>query len=213
MPKKCTLVDYGAGNVFSVARALEKNGANVELTRNPERIRVAERLVLPGVGAFGRAADRIRENGLDQAILAQIATGRPFLGICVGMQLLMENSLEFGNHKGLGVFKGSVVRISAESEAGNKLRIPIIGWNTLVNNSNVSWRGTPLKNITNRSAFYFVHSFACEPATSSVVCASARVGTSDIVAAINKDNVTGVQFHPERSSGAGLTLLGDFLEA
>jgi glutamine amidotransferase len=213
MTNECTLVDYGSGNVFSVAKAFEKNGATVNLTDDPDKIRRAERLVLPGVGAFGRAAKKIRENNLDSAILEQISSGRPFLGICVGMQLLMENSFEFGNHKGLGIFRGNVMHIHAVSDAGSKLRVPIIGWNTLIEGGPNCWRDSPFENVTENSAFYFVHSYACCPEQHSTICATTKVGETKIVAAVRKENVTGVQFHPERSGNAGLSFLRSFLKS
>jgi glutamine amidotransferase len=129
--KNCVVVDYGIGNVFSVMQALKRNGANAELTGDLNRIRDAERLILPGVGAFGRAADRLRALGLDAAISDFIAAERPFLGICVGMQLLMGRGLEFGEHQGLGYFKGTVEKIDLQNDLGAPQQVPVIGWNTV----------------------------------------------------------------------------------
>ena len=214
VPPKLVVVDYGIGNVFSVTRAFENIGAEVTLTSDPELIAVADRLVLPGVGAFGKAADRLRELGHDQAISQQMSSGRPFLGICVGMQLLMETGSEFGDYDGLGLLRGEVNQMSFLDEQQNPTRIPQIGWYPLKQpkgNTETPWDKTPLQNCTPNSAFYFVHSFAVEPENEDEVLALVDYAGNDVVAAVRKDNVIGVQFHPERSGPDGLTVLRSFL--
>lgn len=211
MIKKCVVVDYGIGNIFSVMQALKNGGADVELTGDPDRVRNAERLILPGVGAFGRAADRLRALGLDEAILDFVRTERPFLGICVGMQLLMEQSFEFGQHQGLGLFKGKVERIQAQEQNGEHVRVPVIGWNSLNEAGEARWVSTPFAAIEPHSAYYFVHSYACCPVSSEEVCATTNVGSGKVVAAIQRDNILGVQFHPERSAESGLAFMAAFL--
>lgn len=210
--KSCVIVDYEMGNVFSVMQALKHIGFKAELTSEPDRVRNAERLILPGVGAFGRAAGRLRTMGLDEAITDFISTERPFLGICVGMQLLMERGLEFGQHQGLGYFKGTVEKIDLQYEKGGPLQVPVIGWNTLHEPSKGRWDGTPLSTVNAENAYYFVHSFSVRPENAQDVCAVAKVGDGEVVAAIQRDNMLGVQFHPERSSDGGLAFLSGFLE-
>lgn len=210
---KCVVVDYGIGNVFSVVHALKQCGAEPELTGDLDRVRTAERVVLPGVGAFGRAAERLRELNLDGALRDFVATGRPFLGICVGLQLLMETGEEFGIHQGLGFLPGTVKRIDVKHEDETPVRVPVIGWNRLVEPSPGQWENSCLARIPSESAFYFVHSYAVNPTKQSDVLALARVGSDHVVAAVQRDNVLGVQFHPERSADSGIELLTAFLSS
>lgn len=210
--KSCIVVDYEIGNVFSVMQALKRNGVEAELTGDLDRVRKAERLILPGVGAFGRAADRLRALGLDEAISDFIATERPFLGICVGMQLLMERGLEFGEHQGLGYFKGTVEKIDLQNYNGAPLQVPVIGWNNVCEPAEGRWTGTPFASVEVSNAYYFVHSFSVRPENTLDICAVAKVGTGEVVSAIQRDNILGVQFHPERSSNGGLAFLNGFLE-
>ena len=210
--KSCVVVDYEIGNVFSVMQALKRNGVEAELTGDLDRVRNAERLILPGVGAFGRAADRLRALGLDEAVSDFIATERPFMGICVGMQLLMERGLEFGEHQGLGYFKGTVEKIDLQDENGAPLQVPVIGWNTVHEPVEGRWAGTPFASVDAGNAYYFVHSFSVRPENAQDICAVAKVGNGEVVSAIQRDNILGVQFHPERSSDGGLAFLNGFLE-
>lgn len=193
--------------------ALKELGVDAVLSRETNDIRQADCLVLPGVGAFGVAADRLRSFGLDEQISEFIETDRPFLGICVGMQLLMEVGHEFGTHKGLGLMPGVVERLSPENSFGDKLRVPVIGWNTIQPPRNDRWQNTFFEHVGPDASYYFVHSYAVRPQLESDVLAVARVGNSEVVAAINRDNMFGVQFHPERSDRAGLTLLQEFVSS
>jgi len=211
----CVVVDYESGNVFSVLNALRSLGTEAELSRDPARILAADRVVLPGVGAFGRAAERLRGHGLDETIAAFIETGRPFLGICVGMQILMEEGHEFGTHRGLGVIPGTVEKIDIRDATGQPLRVPVIGWYPIeapVERGTQICRGTPFQDLQQRSAFYFVHSFAARPRDPAAVLATVTHAGEPVTAAIRKDNVIGVQFHPERSAETGLALLDGFLK-
>lgn len=212
MGKRCVVVDYEIGNVFSVMHALKRNGIEAELSGDPRRVRDADRLILPGVGAFGRAVDRLRALGLDEAISDFIAYERPFMGICVGMQLLMERSLEFGEHQGLGFFKGTVEKIDLHNNLGEPLQVPFIGWNKLYSPSESRWASTPFASVSASNAYYFVHSFSVRAKTPGDICALARVGNGEVVAALQRDNIFGVQFHPERSSDGGLALLQGFID-
>jgi imidazole glycerol-phosphate synthase subunit HisH len=208
------VVDYGIGNVFSVCNALKQIGAEPQLTRDIPTILRAERVILPGVGAFGRAMDALRGFGLDEVLGSYVATGRPFLGICIGMQVLMDSSLEFGAHAGLGFIPGTVERIPSVDKAGNPLRVPHISWSKVKPAAGVlseQWQSTPLSGDEDHQEFYFVHSYHSKPTDDSNLLAVVDHGGNDVTAAITKDNIVGVQFHPERSGLAGLNLLGKFM--
>jgi glutamine amidotransferase len=195
------VLDYGMGNLRSVEKAFEHVGADVEITYDPDRIRAAAGLVLPGVGAFPKAMTAVRERGLDELIYERRSAGVPVLGICLGMQLLFERSVELGGAAGLGLLPGEVRALDAPG-----LKIPQIGWNA------VSWRQrSPLiDGLQDPTAFYHVHSFA-PVASNGVVLGTADYG-SEFVSAVAGDGVWGVQFHPEKSGPDGLALLGNFLE-
>jgi glutamine amidotransferase len=210
----CVVVDYGIGNVFSVMQAMRDFPVECSLSSDHEEIRSADRLILPGVGAFGRAASRLRELGLEDQILEFIATGRPFLGICVGMQLLHDIGREFGEHRGLGAIGGSVEEINLADEGGKKVRVPLIGWHPLLppHGDYARWDDTPLETLPRDSAFYFVHSFASRPLDPDNVLAITRHGGNDLTAAVHSGNVLGTQFHPERSAQAGRAFLQAFLK-
>ncbi|MEA2425240.1 MAG: imidazole glycerol-phosphate synthase subunit HisH [Thermoleophilaceae bacterium] len=194
------VLDYGMGNLRSVQKALEHVGAEPEITYDPERIRAAESLVLPGVGAFPKAMAAIRERGLDELVDERRAAGVPILGICLGMQLLFERSVELGGAEGLALLPGEVRALDAPG-----LKIPQIGWNA------VSWkRDSQLTaGLGEGAAFYHVHSFA-PVASNGVVLGTAEYG-SEFVSAVAGDGVYGVQFHPEKSGPDGLALLRNFI--
>jgi len=194
------VVDYDAGNTLSVTRALEKAGARVDLTPDPERVARAEAVVLPGVGAFGDCVRKLEARGMDEACREVIAGGKPFLGVCVGLQVLFEGSDESPGIEGLGVLPGMVVRF----EAGD-LKVPHMGWNQL----DVA-REHPLFDGLDGEAFYFVHSYYPDPADRGVVLGTAEYGTR-FCAAAGRENLAAVQFHPEKSSRAGLELYENFL--
>lgn len=190
------------GNLASVAKALERSGADVRVTESAAAVRDAAAVVLPGVGAFRDAAARLEQSGLGAAVLERIAAGTPFLGVCLGLQLLFESSAEGGRWPGLGVFAGTVERLQTG------LKVPHIGWNEL------EWapagagmaRGLPA-----RPAVYFVHSYAAQPADPAIVAARTDYG-GKVVAAVARDSVWAMQFHPEKSSLVGLSLLANFVE-
>lgn len=207
----CVVIDYGIGNVFSVMQAMRQRGAEVKLTSHRATILAADRVILPGVGAFGRAVDTLRDMGLDDTIRNFIATERPFLGICVGMQVMMEEGLEFGSHKGLGLFKGKVVKIDMTDDSGAKLRVPLIGWNTPIPTALGRWEGTSFAAAPPQTDYYFVHSFEVQADDPTDVAATVRVGTGYVTAAIHRNNVMGVQFHPERSGVGGQAFLDGFM--
>ena len=194
------VVDYDAGNTLSVTRALEKAGARVDLTPDPERVARAEAVVLPGVGAFGDCVRKLQERGMDGACREAIAGGKPFLGVCVGLQVLFEGSAESPGIEGLGVLPGMVVRL----EVGD-LKVPHMGWNQL----DVA-REHPLFEGLDGEAFYFVHSYYPNPAVRSDVLGTAEYGAR-FCAVAGRENLVAAQFHPEKSSRAGLTFYENFL--
>jgi glutamine amidotransferase len=199
MNVRITIVDYGMGNLRSVEKALEHVGATATISADPETIRAAEGLVLPGVGAFPRAMERIRQLGLDGLIAERREAGVPILGICLGLQLLFETSTELGGATGLGLLEGPVAELDADG-----LKVPHIGW------SPVRWEGESrlTEGIPSETPFYFVHSFAPRPEAEELL-GSAAYGARFACAA-QLGNVFGVQFHPEKSSAAGLRLLANF---
>ena len=198
------VIDYGVGNLFSLCSSLERIGAEAVVTSDPEIIAKADKLILPGVGAFADAAKKLRDSGLDQVIKQQVAAGKEIMGICLGMQMLFEKSYEFGEHQGLGLLKGSVIPMEGTIPAG--LKIPHIGWNALhfVKDSKL------LRYIKEGDCVYFVHSFYATDCEDSVI-ATAEYG-KELTAAVQQGNVMGCQFHPEKSGQVGLDILRAFCE-
>ena len=212
MTARVLVVDYGVGNLLSVCRAFEACEAAVELTDSAVRIAAAERVVLPGVGAFGDCIHELERRELVRPILDFIASGRPLLGICVGMQMLMEVGEEFGEHAGLGVVAGRVRAIPAMGTDGRAHKIPHIGWNELVKPSAATqWSGTILDGVPERSSCYFVHSFTAEPTDARYRLADCDYDGRCVSAALRAGNVYGTQFHPEKSGEMGLRILRNFL--
>ena len=198
------IVDYGVGNLFSLRCSLESLGEKVLVTPEEKRILEADRVILPGVGAFGDAAEKLRKTGLDAAVVSEAAAGKPLLGICLGMQLLFEKSFEYGEHAGLGLIPGAVKPIADVIPADYK--IPHIGWNALVFKA-----PSPLfRYIREGDCVYFVHSFAAFDCAQSVI-AAAEYG-AELTAAVQRDKVFGCQFHPEKSGAVGLNILRAFCE-
>jgi glutamine amidotransferase len=198
-PVRIAILDYGMGNLRSVEKALEHVGAGATITGEADAIRAADGLILPGVGAFPRAMERVRERGLDELIEERRREGVPVLGICLGLQLLFDSSTELGGAAGLGLLPGDVDGLEADG-----LKVPHIGW------SPVRWErdSSLVEGIDSETPFYFVHSFAPRPASGDLL-GSAAYGARFACAA-QRDNVFGVQFHPEKSSAAGLRLLSNF---
>jgi glutamine amidotransferase len=211
MTVKVTLVDYGIGNIYSVRRALETAGADVLLTGLPADIEVAERLVLPGVGAFADCMSGLRERGLIDPLLHYAATGRPLLGICVGMQMLATASEEFGEHAGLGLVPGRVAAVPSVGTEGQALKIPHTGWTALRQPSGVTWQDSPLADTREGESVYVVHSYAMQPVDPAHRLADCEYGGHRICAAVRRERIFGYQFHPEKSGPAGLRMLECFL--
>jgi imidazole glycerol-phosphate synthase subunit HisH len=207
-----TIVDYGIGNLYSVQRALETCGAQVRLSSDPRAIEQAPRLVLPGVGAFEDGMKGLRERGLVEPLRRHAASGRPLLGICLGMQMLASASEEFGLHEGLGIIPGRVRAVPATSVRGVPHKIPHIGWTGLLRpRHGAPWGGSPLEGTAEGSAVYLVHSFAVVPDDDTHRLADCDYGGHRLCAALRKGQVFGAQFHPEKSGPAGLAMLTRFL--
>lgn len=207
-----TIIDYGIGNLRSIEKALAHVGAEPERTDDPEKIAAAERLVLPGVGAFGACIGEIRKRGLEAPICEAAETGTPLLGVCVGMQLLFDTGEEHGTHAGLGLLEGRVThfheaapRRNGASPGAKALKVPHMGWNT----AEATHASPLLAGLDTAPYFYFVHSFHARPVHSGDVLATATYGHA-FPAMVARNNVFGVQFHPEKSQQAGLRLLENF---
>lgn len=206
---KVVLIDYGVGNLLSVQRGLEHCGAEVVLTADPDLVLKAERVVLPGVGAFGNAMQALNERNLVGPLQQIARQGTPLLGICLGMQLLLDESEEFGLTRGLGIVPGRVQAIPKHTTANVPQKIPHIGWNALVSAQN-PWQDTLLADTGEGDSAYFVHSYMAVTDDSSHRLADCVYGGHRISAVIAKDRTTGCQFHPEKSGEVGLTILRRF---
>jgi glutamine amidotransferase len=202
-----TVVDYGLGNLFSVSRALESQGARVHVSSDPDEVRQAERLVLPGVGAFGDGMAGLASRGLVEPIRDFARTGLPLFGICLGTQLLMEEGREFGTHKGLGLVPGTVGPFDAQ-EGTRVDKIPHVGWNAIRPTAASRWQETFLAETASGTPMYFTHSFVIRPARDEDTVAVADYAGTEVCAVLRHENVSGCQFHPEKSGPAGLAILG-----
>ncbi len=198
------IIDYGVGNLFSLQCSLKKIGIDAVVTKNPEEIKNADRIILPGVGAFGDASKKLRESGLVDLITEEAKNGKPFLGICLGMQLLFEKGYEYGEHDGLGFLKGNIIAL--EGKIDPSLQIPHMGWNAL----NIKKESPLFKYINDGDCVYFVHSYYATDCDDSLI-ASSEYGI-DVTAAVGKGNIFGCQFHPEKSGDVGLKILKAFCE-
>lgn len=198
------ILDYGVGNLFSLCSSLEYIGQKAVVTADKEEIRRADKLILPGVGAFADAAKKLRDSGLDEVLREEVARGKDVMGICLGMQMLFEKSYEFGEHDGLGLLKGAVVPM--QGVIPSELKIPHIGWNELHFD-----KAHPLfRYLKEGDCVYFVHSYFATDCDDSVI-ATAEYG-KELTAAVAKGNVMGCQFHPEKSGEVGLNILRAFCE-
>lgn len=198
------IVDYGVGNLFSLISSFEKIGADITVTSDPNVIAAADGIILPGVGAFEDAAKKLRNSGLDKVIIKEAKSGKKLMGICLGMQMLFEKSYEYGCHNGLGLLKGSIVPM--KDNIPSNLKIPHIGWNAL----HFTKQSDLFKYIKQDDCVYFVHSYYADNCSESVI-ATAEYG-KELTAAVQKGNVMGCQFHPEKSGDVGLGILRAFCE-
>ena len=199
------IIDYGVGNLFSLKSSFLKIGEIAEVTSDVEQIKNADRIILPGVGAFGDAAKKLRDSGLDKVVIESANSGKPLMGICLGMQLLFEKSYEYGEHDGLGLLSGKVVPI--QDSITDDLKIPHIGWNRL---DFTKGKDELFKYINDGDFVYFVHSYYAADCEDSVIATTEY--SVDLTAAVRRGNVCGCQFHPEKSGDVGLAILKAFCE-
>ena len=209
-----TVVDHGLCNMFNITCALEEAGARVVIARDASEVTQASRLILPGVGAFEPAMRTIREMGFQEAILTHATSGKPLLGICLGMQLLMTDSQENGRHKGLGLIGGSALKFPTSAQNQSACKIPQIAWNTLHNNSTdtLAWNDPLLTGVPECAPVYFVHSYYVVTDAPQDTVAYAEYAGVRYSAVVRRANVWGAQFHPERSAKHGLKMLANFVE-
>lgn len=203
------IIDYGVGNLFSLSASLKFLGAETKVTNKEEDLRTADRIILPGVGAFEDAIAKLRATGLVEAILEETEKGKPLLGICLGMQLLFETSYEYGEHKGLGLIPGEIASIEADLPArpsGEKLKVPHIGWNSL----HLKNEDPLFKYIKEDDYVYYVHSFYGKNCLENTIASSNY--DIEITGAVRRGSVYGTQFHPEKSGNVGLNILRAFME-
>jgi len=203
------IIDYEMGNLRSVEKAFEKLGYEARVSANPKDITTADKVVLPGVGAFRDCINNLREGGFVEPLLAHVEAGKPLFGICVGMQMLFDESEEFGVHKGLGLIPGKVVRFpSGMIEGGERLKVPHMGWN------NISLKkSSPIfKGVDDGSFVYFVHSYYCAAENSEDVAATCTYGDVEFCASLRHYNIMATQFHPEKSQDIGLQIFKNFGE-
>ena len=193
------IIDYGMGNLRSVQKGFEKMGVQVAVVGKPEQVDQADGVVLPGVGAFADAMTNLRLSGMDEAVHRAVKAGKPFLGICLGQQLLFDTSEEWGLTKGLGIFRGRVRRLT------DGLKVPHMGWNQ----AEIQRPDPLLEGVPQASSFYFVHSYYVDPEEQEVILTRTEYGVH-FASIVGRDNIYGIQFHPEKSSGIGLRILENF---
>jgi len=205
------IIDSGIGNLKSMQRGLEKVGATVKLSSDTEVISKAGRLVLPSVGAFESGMRGLQKRALVDAIYDFVETGNPLLGICLGMQMLLDSSEEHGEHQGLGLIPGSVKKIPENDQGAFKRKVPHIGWMALQSPMSGKWKNSCLEGVKQGEYFYFVHSYMAMPEDKRNVLAECKDEGLVVTAAVKKENITGLQFHPEKSGQSGLKILHSFM--
>ena len=210
MSKKIVIIDYQLGNLFSVHQACLNFGLDAVLSSEKSVISQADALILPGVGAFGDAMNSLLRLDLVKPLQDSIASGKPFLGVCLGMQLLFSESEEFGSHKGLNIIRGTVKKFPVMDLDGVKLRVPQISWNRI--REKRSWSRTPLKGISDGEYMYFVHSYYVCPEDSAEILAETTYGGLSYCSSLYKNNIFATQFHPEKSAREGLKIYKNWIE-
>lgn len=206
-PRRVAIVDHGLGNLFSVARACEAVGLEPAITSEARVIAGADAVILPGVGAFGDAMDTLRRLDLVSPIHDTVAAGRPMIGICLGVQLLMTESCEFGHHQGLGLISGQVVPLRGRRDDGRPLKVPHVGWSAIHARDGAAsehWSGTPLEGLPSGGLAYFVHSYVVVPEDPEVVLSTTQYGDVEFCSSLRRGSLFACQFHPERSGPDGL---------
>ena len=202
------IVDYGIGNVKSIINAFENQGRKTVLSRDRKVILEADGLILPGVGAFSHGMNNLNKYNLVAIIKEYVKTGKPLLGICLGMQMLLEESEEFGDTKGIGLIKGRVIKLPIEKS--NKIKLPHISWNAIIT-KNIEWENTILNGIEPNSDMYFVHTFVAKPENDDEILSKTDYFNVEFCSSLKKDNIYGCQFHPEKSATHGLSIIKNFI--
>ena len=211
--KQVSIIDYGLNNLKSVSMAFEKVGRSVEIVDRPEQVHTANCLVLPGIGAFGDGMHGLNQRKLIEPIRQKVSQGTPLLGICLGMQMLFTESEEFGVHKGLDLISGRVIPFRKPGDIKmNGYKVPHMGWNGLDKPSSTAWKDTMLESTDEKNDVYFVHSFYPDVKDTKYVIATTEHGDQRFCSVVKKDNITGTQFHPEKSGTVGLNILKKFCE-
>lgn len=205
MKKKYSIIDYGAGNILSVQRALSYCDIDTQIINSSKEIEKSSYLVLPGDGSFKFASESLKKLKITEKILEHVKKGNPLIGICLGMQFLLSSSEEHGSSKGLSIIQGKVKKIKVKNKLSNK--IPIIGWNKTIFNNNCEKEHKKLNSIVSKKNFYYVHSYSAVPKNKKEILAYYEYAKQNIVSIIAKENVIGFQFHPEKSGKSGLNLL------
>jgi glutamine amidotransferase len=207
--KKVCILDYGIGNLKSLSNVFSKIEIDVIITSDHKKILSSDYIILPGVGAFANAMEKLKNLNLDEVVVEYINKGKPFMGICLGMQMLFEKSEEFGITKGLGIIKGDVIKIPSKKK---DMKLPHIGWNTLNSVNDALWNDSVLTNVRKEDSVYFIHSYCCLPKVNKNIIANTTYEGITLCASVQKDNVLGVQFHPEKSGPVGLKIINNFLK-
>ncbi len=206
MNPRVAIIDYGLGNLFSIKNACEIAGLDTIITSNFEAINNSDALILPGVGAFGDAMNCLKIQKLDKVIIDFVKSGKPFLGICLGMQLLFSESEEFGNHLGLDLIKGKIVKFSNKNSEGLITKVPQIQWNQIYKNQENVWDNSPLVNLEEGEYMHFVHSYYAIPDDKNTILSYSQYGGVKYASSVIKNNIVGIQFHPEKSSKSGIQI-------
>ena len=206
---KIAVIDYGLGNTKSICSALEKSGADVCLTNSRDEILLSDGAILPGVGAFAHGMDRLITQKIDILIREFVSTGKPFLGICLGMQMLFDKSTEFGITNGLGLIPGQVQRL--ERFDGSPEKLPHVSWNGINTVRMSDWNGTILDSIDSDEDMYFVHSYYAKPLSQSDILSVSRYSGHEYCSTVKRNNIYGCQYHPEKSAAAGLRVINNFV--
>lgn len=209
---RVAIIDYGMGNLYSVQLACESQGIDAAITSSADDVRKAEGIILPGVGAFAHAMSELDRLGLSDAVRETVKAGKPVFGICLGLQLLMTESTEFGLHRGLGVIDGQVVKFDHPRGAFGPLKIPQVGWEQADSTSAERWNASLLAGVPDGAFMYFVHSYHVVVANPDLVVATSQYGQIRYASAVSQDNVFACQFHPERSGPLGLRVYRNFYD-
>jgi len=209
--KNVVIIDYGLGNMFSISQACSKVGLKTTITSDPNIICNSDALILPGVGAFGDAMKSLEQLNLIDTIRDFAKTGKPFLGICLGMQLLFNESEEFGTHKGLGLIEGKIHKFRFTQTEPKCIKIPQIQWNKIYFKIENAWNDTSLSGVENNSFMYFVHSYYAKPHDESLILSYSKYADLEYCSSVKKNNITGIQFHPEKSGELGINIYKNWI--